>query len=198
MKDRLPTVASTLILLALVVGTWIAAEHTMQAVELEAAAKKTHEPDSWGRNLVTVRTDEQGMPVSRLLGDYMEHFPDDDSYDIVAPRAINVPKDNPITQGTALNATVYDEGNRIIMKGDAVLRRIPTEDDRDPLIVESELITILVEEDVAYTDLPAVAQDGRTRLSGTGMHYDNQTGELRVQRSTDVVISPKEQEKQTQ
>lgn len=196
MKDRLPTVASTIILLALVVGTWIAAEHTKQAVELEATAKKTHEPDSWATNMVTVRTDEKGTPVSRLVGDYMEHFPDDDSYDITAPRAVNVPIESPVTQATALNATVFDQGNRIILKGDAVIRRLPDDNDRDPLTVKSEQITILVKEDVAFTDLPAVANDGRTRLSGTGMHYDNQTGELRVQRSTDVEISPREQEKQ--
>jgi len=198
MKDRLPTVFSTLILIALVIGTWFAAEHTKRAIVIEPPAKQTHEPDSWGQNIVTVRTNDQGMAISRLLGDYMEHFPDDDSYDVVSPKATNVPDDSPLTQATARTATILDDGNRIILKGDAVIRRLPNADDPDPLVVRSEEITILAEEDVAFTDLPAVAKDGRTRLSGTGMHYDNQTGELRVQRSTDVEISPREQEKNAQ
>jgi lipopolysaccharide export system protein LptC len=198
MKDRLPTVASTVILLALVIGTWIAAEHTKRAIVIEPAAKQTHEPDSWGQNIVTVRTNDQGMATSRLLGDYMEHFPDDDSYDVVSPKATNVPDESPLTQATARAATILDDGNRIILKGDAIIRRLPDSNKPEPMVVRSEKITILAAEDVAFTDLPAVAQDGRTRLSGIGMHYDNQTGELRVERSTDVEISPREQEKPAQ
>jgi len=195
MKDRFPTVVSVLILLALVIGTWIAAEHTKRAIVLEAAAKKTHEPDSWGRDMIIVQTNELGVPVSRLVGDYMEHFPDDGSYEITEPIAVNVPNDNPITEATARMATVFDEGNRIVLDGDAVLTRLADENNREPLTVNSEQITLLVREDVAYTELPAVARDGRTRLSGVGMHYDNKTGELRVKRSTDVEISPRQQEK---
>ncbi len=198
MKERLPTVVSTFILLALVIGTWIAAEHTKRAIVIEPPAKQTHEPDSWGKNITMIRTNDQGMAISRLLGDYMEHFPDDDSYDVVSPKATNVPDDSPLTQATARTATILDDGNRIILKGDAVIRRLPDTENPDPMVVRSEQITILAKEDVAFTDLPAVAKDGRTRLSGTGMHYDNQTGELRVQRATDVEISPREQEKPAQ
>lgn len=58
MKDRLPTIASILILIALVIGTWIAAEYTTRAVELDAPARATHDPDTWARNVTIIRTNE--------------------------------------------------------------------------------------------------------------------------------------------
>jgi lipopolysaccharide export system protein LptC len=197
MKDRFPTIMSMVILVALVIGTWVAAEHTKRAVVIEAAAKKTHEPDSWSKNFTVVRTNEAGLPISRLVGQYLEHFPDDGSYDITNPIATNVPNVGRVTQGTANMATVLDEGNRIVLKGNAFVFRLPEKDDTDPINVRSEEMTMLVDEDVAYTDLPAVARDGRTRLSGIGMRYDNKTGELSVKQSTDVEISPKKLENPT-
>jgi len=197
MKDRLPTIMSVVILVALVIGTWVAAEHTKRAVLIEAAAKKTHEPDSWLKNFTVVRTNEAGLAISRVVGEYMEHFPDDGSYDITHPVATNVPKEGRVTQGTANMATVLDEGNRIVLKGDAFVFRLPEKDDTDPINVSSEEMTMLVNEDVAYTDLPAVARDGRTRLSGIGMRYNNKTGELSVKQSTGVEISPKQPENTT-
>lgn len=197
MKDRLPTIMSVLILLALVIGTWLAAEHTKRAIIIEAATKQTHEPDSWSRDFSVVRTDAIGVPINRLVGEYMVHYPDDDSYDITEPIATTVPDEGRITQATARMATVLDEGNRIVLKGDAFVFRLPDNDDTDPMNVRSEEITLLADEDVAYTDLPAVARDGRTRVTGIGMHYDNKTGELRVKQSTDVEISPRQPENPT-
>jgi len=190
MKDRFPTVASVVILTALVVGTWFAAEYTQRAVELDAPAKQTHEPDSWGKVLVMLRSNDDGMAISRIEGEYMEHFPDDDSYDIIAPRAMSVKSDTPTLIGTSQMATVLDEGNRIIMKKDAIVMRLATED-TDPLNVSSEEITLLMEEDVAFTDLPALAIRERSTLKGVGMRYDNKTGELKVFEATDVEIAPR-------
>jgi lipopolysaccharide export system protein LptC len=190
MKDRFPTVASVVILAALVIGTWFAAEYTQRAVKLDAPAKQTHEPDSWGKMMIMLRTDETGVPTSRIEGDYMEHFPDDDSYDITQPRAMSIKPDQPTLVGTAQMATLLDDGNRIDMKKDALIMRLPS-DTTEPLNVSSEKITLLMNEDVAYTDLPALAVRNRSTLKGVGMRYDNKTGELKVFESTDVEIAPR-------
>lgn len=190
MKDRLPTIASIIILSLLVVGTWVAADYTERAISLDAPSRATHEPDTWARNVIIVRTDASGTAVSRLEGDYLEHYPDDDSYEIQRPRAFNMQPDTPLTLATARTATVLEQGARIVMKGDAVLIRLG-DNERDPLNITSEEIVLLSEEDVAYTELPAIAVNGLSRLSGTGMRYDNKTRELKVSRSTDVEIVPR-------
>lgn len=190
MKDRFPTIASIVILTGLVVGTWFAAEYTQRAVTLDAPAKKTHEPDSWGKVLVMLRADETGQAISRIEGEYLEHFPDDDSYDIIQPRAMSIKPNQPTLIGTSQIATVLDDGDRIIMKKDAIVMRLATKD-TDPLNVSSQEITLLMDEDVAFTDLPALAIRERSTLKGVGMRYDNKTGELKVFKATDVEIAPR-------
>ncbi|UOD50660.1 LPS export ABC transporter periplasmic protein LptC [Orrella daihaiensis] len=195
MRDRFPTIASVVILAGLVIGTWFAAEHTQRAVTLDAPAKQTHEPDSWGKVMLMLRTDENGVPISRIEGDYMEHFPDDDSYDIRYPRAMSIKPGQPTLVGTSKLATVLDDGNRIIMKQDALVMRLAS-DTTEPLNVSSNEITLLINEDVAYTDLPATAVRNRSTLKGVGMRYDNKTGELKVFDSTDVEIAPRARQAQ--
>lgn len=191
MKDRFSTGISTLFLLLLVIGTWWASDYAQRAIELDPPAKNTHEPDTWAKNIVLLRSNELGVTVSRLEGDYIEHFPDDDSYEIQVPRAYNVKSDSPMMLATSKTAQLLDDGNRIIMQGNAVLTRLGDANNA-PLTFSSEVLTMLVDQDIASTALPAVAISGRSRLSGVGMTYNNKTRQLNVLQSTDMDIAPRE------
>jgi lipopolysaccharide export system protein LptC len=191
LNDRFSTGITAVILTLLVSGTWWASDYAQRAVELDPPAKNTHEPDTWAKNIVLLRSNEQGLTVSRLEGDYLEYFPDDDSYDIKAPRAFNVKTDSPMTLATSDHAQLLDDGNRIVMQGNAVLTRLGNEKN-SAMTFSSEQLTMLVDQDIAFTELPAVAVSGRSRLSGVGMNYNNKTRQLNVLRSTDMDIAPRE------
>jgi lipopolysaccharide export system protein LptC len=191
MKERFAIIVSLVILTSLVMGTWWADDYSQRAVEIDPPVRLTHERDHWATQIVLVRTDENGLVIHRLEGDLMEHFPDDQSYDVVRPRAFGLKADNPLTIATALTATVFEEGDRIVMKGDAVLLRLG-DAKRQPLNFRTDEVTMLIKKDLAYTDLPAIATSGRSRMSGTGMRYNNATQQLDVFKSTDVEIAPKD------
>jgi lipopolysaccharide export system protein LptC len=191
MKERFAIIVSLVILTSLVMGTWWAADYSQRAVEIDPPVRLTHERDHWATQIVLLRTDENGLVIHRLEGDLMEHFPDDQSYDVVRPRAFGLKADNPLTIATARTATVFEEGDRIVMKGDAVLLRLG-DAKRQPLNFRTDEVTMLIKKDLAYTDLPAIATSGRSRMSGTGMRYNNATQQLDVFKSTDVEIAPKD------
>ncbi len=191
MKERFAITVSLVILTLLVMGSWWAAEYSQRAVEIDPPVRLTHERDHWATQIVLVRTDEKGLVIHRLEGDLMEHFPDDQSYDVVRPRAFGLKADNPLTIATSRTATVFEEGDRIVMKGDAMLLRL-ADAKRQPLNFRTDEVTLLIKKDLAYTDLPAVATSGRSRMSGTGMRYNNATQQLDVFKSTDVEIAPKD------
>jgi len=191
MKERFPITVSLVILTLLVMGTWWAADYSQRAVEIDPPVRLTHERDHWATQIVLVRTDEKGLVIHRLEGDLMEHFPDDKSYDVIRPRAFGLKADSPLTIATSRSATVFDEGDRILMKGDVVLLRL-ADAERQPLNFRSDEVTMLIKKDLAYTDLPAIATSGRSRMSGTGMRYNNATQQLDVFKSTDVEIAPKD------
>lgn len=190
LNDRFSTGITAFILTLLVSGTWWASDYAQRAVELDPPAKNTHEPDIWAKNIVLLRSNEQGVTVSRLEGDYLEHFPDDDSYDIKGPRAFNVKPDSPMTMATSDHAQLLDDGNRIVMNGNAVLTRLGDEKN-SAMTFSSDQLTMLIDQDIAFTELPAVAVSGRSRLSGVGMNYNNKTRRINVLRSTDMDIAPR-------
>lgn len=191
MKERFALVMSIGILCILVMTTWWAAEYSQRAVEVDPPSRMTHEPDNWAKSLVLVRTNEQGEVFQRLEGDLMEHFPDDDSYEIHNPRAFALRPENPLIIATSRIATVYEDGDRIVMQGDAVLLRLG-DSTRQPLNFRSDELTLLVKQDISYTDLPAVAISGRSRMNGIGMLYNNALQTLDVKKSTDVDIAAKD------
>lgn len=195
MKERAPALVALLLLLALVAGTWWAADYAQRAITLEPPRRVTHEPDAWATDFSMVRTDEHGVAINRLEGNRMRHFPDDDSYEVTHVRAIGQKPGSPITVATSDTAIMDDNADnnatRIIMKGNAHVHRMP-DADNPPLDVTSEQLTLLPDQDVVYTNLPALVVHGKSTMNGTGMRYDNKTRQLQVFSSSDVKISGEE------
>ncbi|APX77586.1 MULTISPECIES: LPS export ABC transporter periplasmic protein LptC [Achromobacter] len=195
MKERFPSLIALFLLLVLVTGSWWAADYAQRAIQTDPPRRITHEMDAWSRDFVMLRTDPNGRPINRLEGVYAEHFPDDDSYHVTTPRAVGQHENNPITVAVSKTAVMEQGGKRIIMNGDAHVRRQP-DANNDLLDVRSQQLIILPDDDVVYTDLPAEVIKGRSRMNGTGMHYNNKTRQLQVSASTDVEIAGSEGKQQ--
>lgn len=188
MRERLPGLIAISLLLILVIGTWWAADYAQRAVPIEAPRRITHEPDAWARHFIMIRTDESGMAVNRLEGEYMQHYPDDDSYEVTQARATGQRPGSPITVATADLAVMDDDGSRITLKGNAHLHRV-ADAEREPLDIHSEVLVLFPDDDIAETDLAALIQQGQSTLNGTGMRYNNAKRTLQVFSATDAKLS---------
>jgi lipopolysaccharide export system protein LptC len=188
MKERLPAFIAIALLACLVMGTWWAADYTQRSIVIDPPRRVTHEPDSWADKFVMLRTDERGVPVNRIEGDYMQHFPDDDSYEITQTRATGQQPGSPITVGTSDTAIMDQDGERVVMLGNAHVHR-PAYQDRPALDVRSDKLIILPDEDIVHTDQPTQVVNGKSTMNGTGMRYDNKTRQLQVFSTTDVKIA---------
>ena len=188
MKERIPSFVAIVLLFVLVASTWWAADYTQRSIQIEPPRRVTHEPDSWADHFIMVRTDPAGVAVNRLEGDYMEHYPDDDSYMVTNAKAIGQRTGSPITIGTSRTAVMDQKGSRIVMTGDAHLHRLPDQD-RAALDVRSQKLTLLPDEDITFTHLPAVVVNGNSTMHGKGMRYDNKSRTLKVFSASDVKIS---------
>jgi len=188
MKERLPALVALALLVTLAGLTWWAADYAQRAIPVDPPARLTHEPDAWGERIVMLKSDAAGLPVNRVEGDYMEHFPDDDSYEITAPRATGLQADNPMTVGTANHATLDQDGVRVTLNGQARLTRA-ADGTRPALHVESEQLVILTDQDLVHTPLPARITQGASRINGVGMRYDNRRRQLDILADADVNIA---------
>lgn len=188
MRDRFPSIVAVVLLFCLVIGTWWAAEYAQRAVPIDPPRRITHEPDHWASEFVLIRTDEQGTVINRLEGDFLEHFPDDDSYEVQQARAIGQQPGSPLTVATSDTAVMTEDGARVVMTGNAHVHRQP-DDENLPLDVRSDVLIVLPDEDVVHTDYPALVVHGNSTMNGKGMRYDNNTRQLQVYSATDVKIS---------
>ena len=189
MNDRIGSAVSVILLASLVAGTWWAADYARNAVTEDPPRRITHEIDSYVENFVMVRSDVQGLPTARMEGKRMVHYPDDDSSEVTQLRAVNQRADRPTTVATSDTARMDQDGARIVMKGNVDLQRMAG-GGRDALQIRSEEMTLLPDQDVAFTDQPATIVNGRSRIQGRGMRYDNVTRELSIAHSTKVEILP--------
>ncbi|MBV6273326.1 LPS export ABC transporter periplasmic protein LptC [Alcaligenaceae bacterium CGII-47] len=192
MKDRIPSLVAVFLLALLVIGTWWAADYTLRSVTIDPPRRITHERDSWSEHFVMIRTDPTGIAINRLEGNYMEHYPDTDAYEVTHARAIGQQPGNPITIGTSDKAVLDQNGERIVMTGHAHLHRL-ADAERKALDVRSEVLTLKPNEDLVYTDQPALVINGQSTMRGTGMRYDNHTRQLTVYSASDVKISGEDQ-----
>lgn len=197
MKDCLPSVVAIVLLTGLVIGTWWAADYAQKAVPIDPPRRITHEPDHWAADFVLIRSDEQGMAINRLEGTYLEHFPDDDSYEIQQARAIGQQPGSPLTIASSDVAVMDQDGSRVVMSGNAHVHRKEDAENR-ALDVKSDELTILPDDDVVFTDHPALVVHGNSTMNGTGMRYDNKTRQLQVYSATDVKISGQDTQERRQ
>ncbi|CAM5213473.1 Lipopolysaccharide export system protein LptC OS=Castellaniella defragrans OX=75697 GN=HNR28_001429 PE=4 SV=1 [Castellaniella defragrans] len=188
----MPGVVAVLLLALLVLGTWWASDYTLRSIQVDPQPRMTHERDSWSDHFVMVRTGIKGYAIDRLEGAAMEHFPDTDSYEITSPRAVGHQPDSPTTVGTADHGTLDHHGDRIVLNGNAHLKRLP-DADHQLMDVRSTQLIIEPNQNLVHTDQPAVVVNGHSTLRGRGMRYDNRTRQLTVTASSDVKISGEDQ-----
>jgi lipopolysaccharide export system protein LptC len=94
--------------------------------------------------------------------------------------------------GTADRGTLDHHGDRIVLNGNAHLKRLP-DADHQLLDVRSEQLIIEPNQDVVHTDRPALVVNGHSTLRGRGMRYDNRTRQLTVTAASDMKISGEDQ-----
>lgn len=191
MRDKLTSGIASALLLALVGGTWWASDYARRSIPVDPPRRMTHEMDTFIDRFVMLRIDEHGLPTTRLEGQYAEHFPDDDTYEITLPRAVSQRPDRSVTIATARRGHVDQDGDLIVLREDVEFQR-PAHAEVHGLTITSEEVTLRPNEDLAYTKLPAIVtrSDG-SQISGTGMHYDNKNRQLSVAADASVRIVPR-------
>ncbi|XVN73297.1 Lipopolysaccharide export system protein LptC [Oligella sp. MSHR50489EDL] len=191
MKDRLPALIAVFMLLGLVAITWWAADYAERAFPVEPEITENQDPDAWSGVFTMLQANEQALPVTRLDGTKMRHYPHDGSYEIEDPQLISQRPDSPRVIASSKTAWAYNNMSLIHMLGEGHVHRFPTNDSK-ALDITSEKLIVHPDEDIIETDEPAVVIQGDSRLVGEGMKYNNNTRKLEVYANSGVRIAPKD------
>ncbi|ASY37322.1 LPS export ABC transporter periplasmic protein LptC [Taylorella equigenitalis] len=189
MKDKFPTILAFGLLILLVIATWWASEYAKKSIPVDTAVVKKNKPDAWTGNFKMITSDEKGNAINRLKGTRIDHFPQGDFYIIDNPNLIGQNIDTPRTIGTATKAQVLENGDLIILDGNAVVNR-PATDKQPNIKIESDKLEIHTKTGIIETKTEVVVHHGESILKGVGMKFDNNTGLLNVMNNSGVEISP--------
>lgn len=179
LKDRVTAVLATLLMSALVVGTWYLAESAADR-SMPRSRSLGHVPDYFVEGLAMIRLNGQGQPVFRMLADEMRHFPDDGTTEFDAPVLVSLDPERPTVRLTARRARTDAEGRMTELIDDVVLLREASPGE-PRLTVETDFAIVDSVTEVARTRHPVVIRRGGSTLTGVGMEFDNAARQLRVE-----------------
>ena len=176
--DRLAATLSLAFLLVLGAGTYYLAAWATRD-QSPAIQTRTNDPDVFVEGVSLTRTDRSGTPIFQMSAQSMRHFPFDDSSEFNRPRLISLDPSRPQLTMSADRAIASAEGKETVLTGNVVITR-PAGAEKPKLVVKTERLTLLAENEIARTSEKVEILQGKARLTATGMEFDNITRDLRL------------------
>ena len=177
MGERLSTLFSLVLLVLLAALTyWLD-----RAVQGPAASREKlllHDPDYLVDKLLAIRMDVNGRVRDTLHAARMVHFPDDDSTELELPRFASYGHGAPLSI-TSKRGLVTSNGGNLYFRGDVRATRSPY-DDKSELVVTTEYLHLLPDDDIAKTDQPVIIRDANMTIQAVGMELNNETRVLKL------------------
>jgi lipopolysaccharide export system protein LptC len=172
-RTRPSTLFPLLLLLALAAASlWL--ERAVQPPERDMSGKLRHDPDFIAEDFGITKISASGKLEYSLSAARMQHYPDDETTDIVAPRLVQRhDKAAPIVI-RADRGRLSKDGEEARFYGNVEVVREAGQG-RGELRVRTEYLQIIPDRDLARTDKPVIITQGRSRLSGVGMEFNNKT-----------------------
>ncbi len=138
------------------------------------------EPDYFIEDFSYTRLAPNGKAQYLITGKKLVHYPADDSNVIEHPtvRSFSA-KSSPMTL-QAQRAKITKQQRELHLYDGVRLER-PQARGADTLVVESDYMLALPDDDLVKTDRPVVIRVGESRLTGTGMVADNARHQLTLQ-----------------
>jgi len=149
------------------------------------------DPDYVIEEFSYTRLAPNGKAQYLITGSKLVHYPADDSSVIERPtvRSFSA-KSSPMTL-RAQRATITQQQHELHLYDEVRLER-PQTRGAESLVVESDYMLALPDNDLVKTDQPVVIRVGESRLAGTGMVADNAKRQLTLQsRVTGFYESPR-------
>ena len=178
-RDRVSTLFPLLLILALAAASlWL--ERAVQAPERDKSGKMRHDPDFIAEDFGITKIDATGKPEYILSAERMQHYPDDESTSVTAPQLVQRREDANPDVIRAERGMITQNGEEASFYGSVVVVREAGRGQSE-LRVQTEYLQVIPDRDLARTDQPVFITEGRSKLSGVGMEFNNKTRQFALQ-----------------
>ena len=177
------------LMLALALLTlWL--DHQVRVEGPGHAASRRHDPDYLVSNFVTTTYTREGHVETVLAAAEMQHYPDDDSTELTAPRVEQARPAQPRFTVRADRGKISREGDEIFLYDNVVLVR-EADAERPQARMTTSFLHILRDRALVRTDREVQFEEPGRMLTGRGMEYFNETRELFLHADVHSQFEPK-------
>ena len=162
------------LLLAAVAAMTVWLDRQVQPPEPVGNAKARHDPDYIVNNFTVTRIGPDGVVRYKLTARRMQHYPDDDTTDLEAPKLVNFRGDNVTVTATSKTATLSSNGDTADLKDDVRLVR-SAYGKRSEMTMQTTSLHIIPDSGIAKTKDPVRIQDATTLITSNGLEFNNET-----------------------
>ncbi|MFZ4538858.1 LPS export ABC transporter periplasmic protein LptC [Propionivibrio sp.] len=159
------------ILLALTALTfWL--RYATEMPEERRDGKNRHDPDYIITDATLRKLDQTGRLKYTLIAADIRHYPDNDSTDLTKPNLVYLHASRPTVTMSADRGHISEDGEQADFSGNVRIHRAATAKD-EAMIATMPQLTVLPDEEKAYTKSPVLITQGQSWAKGVGMQVDN-------------------------
>lgn len=133
-----------------------------------------HDPDYIIENIAARRMDVNGNVKQTLHAERMTHYPDDDTTHLVMPRFVSNPTARAPVTITSKTARISSGGENIYFETDVRAVRAAY-DNRSELLLQTTLLHVIPDENIARTDRHVTITDAHTVATAIGLELNSET-----------------------
>ena len=137
-------------------------------------AMRRHDPDYIVVNFTTTTYNRDGAAESTLSASRMEHFPDDDTTELIAPRVVQTKPDQPRMTVRADRGKLSRDSEDIYLYDNVVLEREAVAG-RSAARLTTQYLQVVRDRSLVRTDREVKIVEESRALSGKGLEYSNET-----------------------
>ena len=176
-----------IMLLLLAAGSaWLL--HIMTSGTSLATREPLHQPDYYMDNFRTFNMEQDGTLKNRLQAEYMAHYPDDDTIELVRP-VLEIPRANsPSINIIADKGWVTPDNEVILLTGNVNLWQNDAAGNKR-LEINTSDVRILIKQEYAETDKPSTIIGKDTTVTATGVKAYLKENRLQLLNNVHATIS---------
>ena len=156
--------------------------------------KHRHDPDYIVYDGTLRKYDTTGTLNHTLTAKQITHYPDDDSTELTRPHLVLLKPNKPTMTMSADHGHVSRDGEQVNLVDNVRLHRAATPKDPETIGTTSQL-TVLPDDEKAYTSQPVLITQGKSTIRGIGMQVDNRTQTYTLEAQARAVIESKHAKK---
>ncbi len=171
-----------IMLLLTLLTLWL--DRTVELAQPQRDRPVTHEADYIVQKFSLTRLGEDGQPRYTLSSSRMVHYPDDDTSHLEFPRLVQAQPGKPDTHVRADRGLVSSDGREVQLFNNVELFKQgdrTASKNEDDVRVTTSYLRAIPDDDKIVTPERVVIEQGNSRLTGTGMDYDNRYRNIRLQ-----------------